>query len=188
MADRNYHHRTPSGWPVWITAGATLVFGLALLIWPGVTTGLILNICGGALLAVGGFRIARYFMNKDPYDIFSWDLGLGIALACAGLALIIFKNLLLSIVPLLFGIALLICGIVKIQAAFNLRRMTNRFWYLTLIGAGVSCALGLLISLNPFGTGLVLIRVIGGAIAVEAVQDILSLRSYSRAVRSYFVR
>lgn len=188
MADRHYHRRTPSGWPVWITAGAALVFGLALLIWPGVTTSLILNICGGALLAAGGFKIARYFMNKDPYDIFSWDLGLGITLACAGLALIIFKNLLLSIVPLLFGIALLVCGIVKIQAAFNLRRMTNRFWYLTLIGAAVSCVLGLLISLHPFGTGLVLVRVIGGAIAVEAVQDILSLRSYNRAINSFFVR
>lgn len=188
MTDRNYHHRTPSGWPVWITAGATLIFGLALLIWPGMTTSLILNVCGGALLAVGGFKIIRYFMNKDPYDIFSWDLGSGILLACAGLALILFKSLLLSIVPLLFGIALLICGIVKIQAAFNLRRMTNRYWYLTLVGAAVSCAFGLLISLNPFGTGLILIRVIGGALVIEAIQDILSLRTYNRTVDSFFVR
>lgn len=187
MSGKSSHRHSTYGWPTWIIAGATLVFGLALLIWPGITTGLILNLCGGALIVVGAFKIIRYFLNRDPLDVFDWDLGFGIALACGGLALIAFKRLLLSIVPLLFGIALLICGIVKIQAASNLRRMACRTWYLTLIGAAISCVLGLMIIFHPFGTGLVLVRLIGGAIAVEAVQDLLSLRTYDQTIHTYFV-
>ena len=39
-----------SGWPVWVAAAAALVFGLVLLIWPGIATDVILNLCGAALL------------------------------------------------------------------------------------------------------------------------------------------
>lgn len=187
MAGKNSRGRRRAGWPVWAAAIAALVFGLALLIWPGITTDLVLNIAGAALIVVGAFNIVRYFMNKDPYDLFSWELGLGIALACGGVALIVFKGLLLSIVPLLFGIALLVGGIVKIQAAFNLHRMTYGRWYLTLIGAAASCVLGILIICHPFGTGLVLMRVIGASIAIEAVEDLLSIRSYDKVVNTYFV-
>ena len=176
-----------AGWPAWVAAIAVLVFGLALLIWPGITTGLILNICGVALMIGGAFNIVRYFVKKDPYLAYSWSLALGLMLLCGGLCLVVFKGVLLSIVPLLFGIALLIGGVAKIQAAFNMRRVGFHSWYLTLIAAAISCVLGTLIILHPFGTGLVLIRVIGASIAVEAVQDLISLRTYNRVITSHFV-
>ena len=176
-----------AGWPAWVAATAVLIFGLALLIWPGITTGLILNICGIALMIGGVFNIVRYFVKKDSYIAYNWSLALGLLLLGGGLCLVVFKGLLLSIVPLLFGFALLIGGIAKIQAAFNMRRVGFRHWYLTLIAAAVSCALGMLIILQPFGTGLVLIRIIGASIAIEAVQDLLSLRTYNRVITSHFV-
>lgn len=176
-----------AGWPAWVAAIAVLLFGLALLIWPGITTGLILNICGTALMIGGVFNIVRYFVKKDSYLAYNWSLALGLMLLGGGLCLVVFKGVLLSIVPLLFGIALLIGGVAKIQAAFNMRRVGFRSWYLTLIAAAISCVLGALIILHPFGTGLVLIRVIGASIAVEAVQDLISLRTYNRVITSHFV-
>ena len=190
MAGRNknpFARMLKAGWPTWVAAIAVLLFGLALLIWPGITTGLILNICGVALMICGVFNIVRYFVKKDSYLAYNWSLALGLILLGGGLCLVVFKGVLLSIVPLLFGIALLVCGVVKIQAAFNLHHMGCRTWYLTLIGAAVSCVLGLLIIVHPFGTGLVLVRLIGAAIAVEAVQDLLSLRTYDQTIHTYFV-
>ena len=127
-----------SGWPLWAAAAATLAFGLVLLIWPGIATEWILNLCGAALLIAGAANIFRYYRRGDAYRAYNWDLSVGILLALAGLALIAFKAMLLSIVPLLFGIALLIGGAVKIQAACNLRRMRYGRWYLTMIGAVIS--------------------------------------------------
>lgn len=183
--NRRFSGTFKTGLPVWIIAAATLIFGLALLIWPGITTELILNICGAGLILVGAFNIVRYFLKKDSFISYNWDLGLGLTLACAGLALIVFKGLLLSIVPLLFGIALLLGGIAKIQVSCNLRRMAFGRWYLTLIGAAVSCLLGGLIVANPFSTSLVLIRVIGVSIAIEAVQDLASIRAYNKTVTHF---
>ena len=176
-----------AGWPAWVAAIAVLLFGLALLILPGITTGLILNICGGALMVGGVYNIVRYFVKKDTYYAYNWSLALGLMLLGGGLCLVIFKGVLLSIVPLLFGVALMIGGVAKVQAAFNMRRAGFHSWYLTLIAAAISCVLGALIILHPFGTGLVLIRVIGASIAVEAVQDLISLRTYNRVITGHFV-
>lgn len=191
MAGRNaksrYAKELKAGWPAWIAAIAVLLFGLALLIWPGITADLILNICGSALIIAGAFCIIRYFVRKDSYLAYNWSLAMGLLLLTGGVSLVALKRLFLAIVPLLFGIALLVAGIAKVQAAFNMQRMHFHSWYLTLIAAAVSCALGLLIILHPFGTGLALIRVIGASIAIEAVQDLLSLRTYNRVITSHFV-
>ena len=181
-------HLYKAGWPVWAFSAAALVFGLVLLIWPGITTALILNICGGALIAAGLYNIARYFLRRDGQYLINWNLALGIALAGGGVSLIVFKELLLSVIPFLFGSALLLCGIIKVQAALNMRRMSARRWYITLILAGISAVLGLIILINPFGTGLMLIRLIGASIAVEAIEDLFSARVYNKTVTTYFTK
>ena len=184
----DFKQKHTPGWPIWLAAAATLVFGLLLLICPQKLTDLVFNICGTALCSFGIFNILRYFLRKDPYSGFNWELCTGLVLLTIGAVLILFKNALLSLLPLLFGLALLIGGIVKIQAAMNMRRMMYGRWYMTMIAAGVSTLLGLLIIVNPFGTLLTLLRVIGGALVIEALQDILSLRSYKEVVDTHFVR
>lgn len=176
-----------AGWPAWVAAAAALAFGLVLLIWPDITTSVILNLCGAALLIAGAWKIGRYFLRKDAYRAYNWDLSVGLLLALAGFSLIAFKALLLSAAPLLFGVALVIGGVAKIQAACNLRRLAYGRWYLTMIAAAVSCLLGALIIANPFATSLALVRVIGAAVAVEAAQDLASLLVYNRAVTTHFV-
>lgn len=187
---KKYHspNKSAPGWPVWLAAVATLIFGLALLIRPQLLTNLVFNIAGGALCIAGAFNIIRYFTRKDPYEGFNWELCLGLILLTLGVILIVFKNALLALLPLLFGLALLFGGIVKIQAAMNMRRMMYIRWYFTMIAAAVSCLLGIVIIVNPFGTLLTLLRVIGGALVVEAVEDLLSLKSYKEVVDTHFVR
>lgn len=187
---KKYHSpdKSAPGWPVWLAAIATLVFGLLLLIHPQFLTDLIFNICGAALCIAGAFNIIRYFTRKDPYAGFNWELGLGLVLLTLGVILVAFKNALLSLLPLLFGLALLFGGIAKIQAAMNMRRMMYARWYFTMIAAAVSCVLGILIIVNPFGTMLTLLRVIGGALIIEAVEDIFSLKSYKEVIDTHFVR
>lgn len=189
MRKRNDFQQTNApGWPVWLAAVATLVFGLLLLICPQLLTDLVFNICGTALCVFGVFNILRYFLRRDPYSGFNWELCTGLILLTVGVILIVFKNALLSLLPLVFGLALLIGGIVKLQAAMNMRRMMYGKWHFTMIAAGISTVLGVLIIANPFGTLLTLLRVIGGALCIEAIEDIFSLRSYKEVIDTHFVR
>ena len=65
------------GWHTWIISAAIILFGLALLIWPGQTTGLILNFVGGLLMACGAFRLIRYFVKSRNTAVYNMDMGIG---------------------------------------------------------------------------------------------------------------
>ena len=175
------------GSPTWLFAAAIMVFGLALLLWPNATTSLIINGFGGILLGVGIFHIIRYYTRSRHYAMSNMDLGVGITFAFLGLLVFLLKGFLLSVVPALIGLFLLITGFLKIQAALDYKRLLVNRWYMQMIAAGISVVMGLIIILNPFRTAMTLIRIMGGAILIEGIQDLLSLRAYKNVRKTYFV-
>lgn len=174
------------GWPEWIFTAVIIVFGLALLIWPGQTTGLILNFVGGILMAIGVFLIIRYYIRSRKAIVRNMDLGFGITAAVLGLLVYLMKGFLLSVVPTIIGVALLVLGFLKLQTALDFRR-TNVFrWQFQLIISIISMVMGFVILINPFGTALLMTRMIGAAILVEGVQDLLSLRTFKDAYSIHY--
>lgn len=173
-------------WPEWIFTALIIVFGLALLIWPGQTTGLILNFVGGILMAIGAFLIIRYYIRSRKAMVRNMDLGFGITAAVLGLLVYLMKGFLLSIVPTIIGVVLLVLGFLKLQTALDFRR-TNVFrWQFQLIISIISMVMGLVILINPFGTALLMTRMIGAAILIEGVQDLLSLRTFKDAYSVHY--
>ena len=181
--------KNPSGsnWHMACVAVVSLLFGLALLVFPFITRDVIINIAGIALLAVGAACSARYFLRKSPYRAYDWDLGIGITALAAGVLLIVFKNVLMDLIFVALGIGILIGGVAKVQAAFNLRRVLYRRWFLSLISAAISCALGVLIIARPTGIANVLTQFIGASIIVETVQDVIHYLSYHKIIEGYFI-
>lgn len=175
------------GWPTWLFTLAITAFGLALLLWPNAASSLIVNGFGGILLGVGIFHIIRYYSRSRYHAMSNMDLGIGISFAFLGVLVFLLKDILLSIIPALIGIFLLITGFIKIQAALDFKRLLVNRWYLEMIASGVSIIMGLIIILNPFSTAMVLIRIIGGAILVEGIQDTISLFAYKKVYKTYFV-
>ena len=109
------------------------------------------------------------------------DMALGLGWIIGGAAVIIFKGLLVSLLPILFGMVMLVGGVIKIQSTLGFRRMNAGRWYLELISAAISVVLGFLILANPFSTALLLMRVIGVSLIIEGVMDLISRVAYKRA-------
>jgi len=174
------------GWHTWIISAAVILFGLALLIWPGQTTGLILNFAGGLLMACGAFRIIRYFVKSRNTAVYNMDMGIGGALFIVGLMIYIFKGFLLSLVPTIIGIILLVSGLLKLQTALDFRRLNVRRWQIQLITAAISVVMGIIILINPFSTALLMTRLIGAAILIEGLQDVFSLRTFKDAYTTHY--
>lgn len=155
--------------------GATLLLmlalGLTLLIHPENIYNLVLNVCGAVLLAFGVIRMLAYW-NSDPYAAMqNRQFTTGTLLALAGLCLIIFKPVFISILPFLLGTVLLIGGAFRLQGALDLKRLNAGHHRPVLISCIVSVAMGLLIMANPFQSAMILLRVIGAALILEAVMD-----------------
>lgn len=175
-----------AGKMTWLVTAAIIVFGLSLLIWPGQTTGLILNFIGGLLMVCGIFRIIRYFAKSRHTAVYNMDLGIGSTLAFIGLMIYVLKGFLLSLVPVIIGIILLVSGLIKLQAALDFRRMGVLRWRLQLITSIISAVMGAVILLNPFGTALLMTRVIGAAILIEGAQDAFSLFTFKDAYTTHY--
>lgn len=184
---KSSERRTRLSWTELIAGAALLLIGLILLIWPNVATSVLFGAIGAVGIVIGLVYVVRYCMLETRQAISSYDLALGLSWIAGGLAVIIFKNLLLSLLPFFFGMLILIGGIVKIQGTLGFKRMNAARWYLELIGAGISVAFGLIILFNPFSTALLLMRVIGAALIAEGAMDLVSTFAYKKTRNSYFV-
>ena len=87
--------------------------------------------------------------------------------------------------PWAAGSWLRVGGIFKLQTAFDMRRMGVDKWQHELIYVGVSVVMGAIIIFNPFSTALTLMRVIGAALVVEAVQDTICAVKFHKIEKNF---
>lgn len=166
---------------------AAIALGLVLTIHPDLATSVVFNAVGIAAIVIGGIHLARYFMQNQGAAAPDNGMFVGAMWVVGGILLIALKGLLLSLLPFLFGLVLLVGGIGKLQYTLNFKRMGASRWYLELAAAVVSTVFGLLILVNPFSTAMVLMRIIGVALLVEGVQDLISHYAYKKTSEAYYV-
>ena len=76
---------------------------------------------------------------------------------------------------MLYGVGLLVMGVVKVQWTVDILRVKVGRWYLPGISALVSLVCAAVILLNPFASMVALWVFIGVALIVEAVVDLLAI-------------
>ena len=70
----------------------------------------------------------RYYQN---------DFALGLLEVLAGIFFIWKSDLIISLIPFLFGFIVMISGFIKLQQALDIKMMGISSWYTILIGAGL---------------------------------------------------
>ena len=96
-----------------------------------------------------------------------------------------FGFLLASLLPVIWGVSLLIGGFGKIQFAADLRRFGDRRWWTLLLGAFLSFALGILCLANPIYIAQTIFVFIGICLLAEAVLDLVTLLMVRRHLRRF---
>lgn len=166
--------------------GFSLLAGLCLLIFPQMTTSVVFWGMAAALMIMGAIHLAGYFRCDVQNAITGDKMATGLLLMILGLIVGLAQETIASLLPVIFGFVLFVGGVFKIQGAFDLKRMGDLRWFFTLVGALVSTVFGLVILINPFGTLMTLMRVMGAFLVIEAVQDMLYAWRYEK-IRKNFV-
>ena len=174
-------------WSEIIICAALIILGLVLTIWPGMAVGVVIGGVGGLGIVMGIIHLIRYFKLDNHASIASNELAVGLLWLVGGILVIALHKFLLSIVPVFFGIVLLVGGIGKVQSSLQLKRMGAKRWYFEVVCCGLSIGFGAIILFNPFGTALMLMRIIGIALLVEGVQDLASRYAYKKTSEAYYV-
>ena len=174
-------------WNEIIICGALMLLGLILIVFPGITVKLVIGGVGGVGIVMGAIHLIKYSRLDSHASIASNELAVGLLWLVGGVLVIALHKFLLSIVPVFFGVVMLIGGIAKIQSTLQFKRMGAKRWYFELVCAGLSVGFGAIILLNPFSTALLLMRIIGIALLIEGAQDLVSRYIYIKTSDAYYV-
>ncbi len=163
-----------------------VALGVILLGWPELSSRIICCAFGGVLAVAGLLRAARYFFRDRYETMLRRDLSVGLVLLAAGAFLIVRMDTVISFLPFVFGLMLLGGCAGKIQTALDLRRVGAQMWLVSLLMAGISLVLGIVLLCQPFQSAMVLTRFIGVSITLEGAENLAALPVFERRIHDYY--
>ncbi len=155
-----------------------VVVGILLLINPvGFTAGIII-VTGVALMVDGLLNVIRYFRSNPVEAAADQLLVRGLVALLAGGFCTFNPGWFVATFPviaILYGVAVLIGGLGKVQITMDMLRMKNSKWWWGAISAVISIICALVIINNPFSSTVALWWFAGISLIVEAVFDLVTL-------------
>ena len=161
-----------------IASAVEIVIGILLLINPEAFTMGIVIALGVLLCALGIINIVRYFRRPVQVLGSDWALSRGVMMILVGAFCVFNSQWLLAVLPALFviyGVIMLISGVMKLQRMADLRRLRHPRWYMPGVSALLYIILAVIILLNPFSTVTFVWIFVGVSMIVSAVLDIVTL-------------
>ncbi len=155
-----------------------VVVGILLLVDPVRFTAGIIIVAGIALIISGLLHVIRYFRSSPEEAALGQLLMQGLVALLAG-AFCAFNPgwfiLTFPVIAMLYGVAVLIGGLSKIQLTVDMLRVKNSKWWWGAISAVISIVCALVIINNPFASTVALWWFTGISLIVEAVFDLVTL-------------
>ncbi|MFR6092167.1 MAG: HdeD family acid-resistance protein [Faecalibacterium prausnitzii] len=162
-----------------------LALGIFLLMVPGTALNVVCCALGGVVLACAAVQLVRYFVVER--GVFQSQLTLISGLVCLALGafLIIRSDVVVRVLPIVFGLFVIFDSLGRIQNALELRRCGYPSWKIFLLLAVLSVVLGIVMVVDPFGTMETLVMAIGLILILEAALNLLSALYTMLAVRRF---
>lgn len=150
-------------------------------------------ILGGILLIYGLIQILIYIFSRERTLGIQGMLILGIIFAVLGGLILLKPNMVIMAVPMILGILIVIHGLHNITQAIGLKKSGYDKWWLALIFAILTIALGSILIYNPFTVMDTLVRLIGIFLIYDGLSDvwilsrIFSVKKKSRIVDAEYI-
>lgn len=155
---------------------AYIVLGLVLVIWPDISVHTFCFVFGIGMIIFGGAHLILYFTKDRFLNVMQPDLVIGVVCVSTGCYILLKMEYMLEIIPFAMGIVALLGGIVKVQSAFDLKRLGASRWYIMLIWAVVLFIMGAILVANPFDEQQRIVVILTGAsLLVDGVGNLVSI-------------
>lgn len=155
-----------------ISTVITLVLGIVLLIEPSGSIQVLTAIVAILSMLIGGLQIIEYIRQKREEKMMSLSLALGVILLSVGIYLMFNLKSLVIFFTNIIGIAICIKALFKIQYAFNVKGLSNKWTYNLIVGV-VSMILGIILICNPFKSAELFLRIIGVLLLISSIAEIV---------------
>lgn len=163
---------------------ALLLVGILFLVYPESSGTIICYVVGAVLCLWGLVRCVAYFRADRLVAFGSFGLVQGAALLAVGVFVLVRPEVLAGVLTSVFGILLIVDGVLKMQHAIGLARIQAAGWWAVGLAAATTAALGVVVLANPFKTAVTLMIFAGAALIAGSLLDLLTLAYVSRCVKA----
>lgn len=153
------------------------IIGLILLFRPEGFTSVIIVSLGVVLIILGAMSTVNYFRTEKSEAMKTNLLSKGLLCLIGGIFFAFNSKWFIKTFPIstvLYGVFMLLLGVVKFQNTIDSFRFKVKYWYINLIGAVLTLFSSVMIITNPFTSTEFVWKYIAIALLVEAALDILS--------------
>lgn len=128
------------------------------------------------MIIISIWQIIKYFHTDAEKATKQGNLAKGILLALIGIFCSFNSDWFINIFPkttVIYGVFILIIGIVKTQIAVDMIRMKKSYWYVSFSNALVTLIFAVLIITGSFKFTMVFWHFIGTVLILEAIADMV---------------
>lgn len=150
----------------------TLILGIVLVYSPEGSIKVITAIIALLFLIIGVLQLVDYIKQSKAEKMMSLSLILGILLSGIGVFLFINLESLANFVTTLIGIAIMIKSLFKLQFAFNIKDISDKWFYNLIVGI-VGVILAILLLANPFHSAAIFLRIIGVVFIIGSIIELI---------------
>lgn len=145
------------------------VTGIVFMVFPGTMVNLVGWILGSVFFVLGMVKLIGYIRSQLQTSDFVFSI---ICIIIGGL-LFAHPGWVMSFLSIIIGIYVLAEGALKIKVSIDAKKQQARGWWALLIFALISVAIGILLVFKPFGVGKVFMFMVGLALLLGGVQNII---------------
>lgn len=160
-----------------------IALGIIFLIWPSSSLIVLAKIVGVILAAGGIVGIINFVTDKNAvYKGFL--LVVGICMIVIGIWIFRAPGNLVRLIPIVFGILVLVSGAVNMAETIDLGRYHYNMWWLSLVLGIVTILFGVLLITKPFGVASFITQLVGISLIFDGVSDLWIVSRISRAAKT----
>lgn len=150
-----------------------IALGILFIVRPQGVESILCYILAAAVAVIGLLYLAGYFIQKadDSGHREGNGFAFGILLIIMAIFIVAKQSLVISLVPFLFGVMVLIRGLMVIQNMFILRRLGFNI-LIPLVAGLLTMGFGIFVMLFPFETATLLFILIGVGLLVGGISGI----------------
>ena len=167
-----------TNWTDILTSMLFLILGILLIIKPSETISVISILLGMVLFIMGFLKLVDYFTSKDKED---YLLIFALIATVLGVIVLCCSDVITGIFRVALGIWIIASGIRNFQTSLVWKEVKSELWTVTVLCALLMIIAGIVILVST----TLAIRIVGIAIAIYAVLDIIARSIFLKKVQDY---
>ena len=149
-----------------------VILGFSLLIWPDMATEIFCRLCGIMLMGLGIAKLVSYF-SRDFLELdFRYDFAMGLASILIGFIMVFWWRQFLDILVVAIGLFMVIDALFRMQASLDAKKAGEEHWWVYLIIAIVTAAIGTILFIQPFQWSVIVAMALGISLIIDGLLNL----------------